>query len=74
MTLETLEPLKACAFLEAALEREQDRARADGEFVLRAGEGAVVYVFIVAAVKEVVGGERQAEFVTDSPDCRGVKE
>ena len=56
------------------MEGGEEGAGAEVEAVLGAGECAVVDVFIVAAVEEVVGSERYAHFVVDVPDCRCVEQ
>lgn len=59
---------------EPVLEGEEDAAGADAEAVLRARQGAVVDVFVTAAVKKVVGRQRQSYFIGGAPYRRCVKQ
>lgn len=58
---------------ETVLDGGEEAAGAELEAVFGAGEGAVVDVFVVAAVEQVVGCERQAYLCVQTPYRRGVK-
>lgn len=58
---------------ETVLDGGEEAAGAELEAVFGAGKGAVVDVFVVAAVEQIVGCERQAYLCVQTPYRRGVK-
>lgn len=60
--------------LEAELEGEEEGSGTDEEGVFGAGKGAVVYVSVVPFIKQIIGGEGEAELAVDFPDSGCVEQ